>query len=123
MDYRVYYYQNSLNRKAPVLQYIEKLSLKEQAKVLKYIDFLRKNKGYLDEPYSRHIQGKIRELRVDFSKNRHRIFFVTVVGKKIILLHSFLKKTNKTPKKEIAKALDNYTDFLINKKIINYGKE
>lgn len=59
-------------------------------------------------PYDKHIRDKIRELRVDFGKNRHRIFFFTFVGKTIILLHAFLKHTDKTPEAEITKALTNY---------------
>jgi len=68
----------------------------------------------LDEPYSKHIFGKIRELRVDFSRNKHRIFYFTFVNKTIILLHSFLKKTAKTPRTEIEKAKGNYKDAVNN---------
>lgn len=120
MDYGVYYYRNSQNNKIPVFEYIAKLSIKERAKVIKYIKFLKDSDGYLDEPYSKHINGKIRELRVDFSKNRHRIFYFTFIGKKIILLSAFLKKTSKTPQKEIKKAINNYQDFLTNKKLIKH---
>lgn len=74
-------------------------------------------KGCLDEPYSRHIRGKIRELRVDFAKNRHRIFYFTFVDKNIILLHAFLKKTAKSPEGEIKKAEDNYKQILINQNV------
>ena len=123
MDYRVYYYQNSKNNKIPVFDYIIKLSVKEKAKIFKYVEFLRDNNGYLDEPYSKHIRSKIRELRVDLSKNRHRIFYFAFAGKRIILLHAFLKKTAKTPNKEIAKALNNYHDFLVNKTSVKYEQE
>ena len=113
-EYKVKFYKNSLNEKEPVFEYIEKLDNKNKAKILKYIEFLRENKGYLDEPYSKHIKEKIRELRVDFSNNRHRIFYFTFINKTIILLHSFLKKTDKTPKNEIIRAIDNYKDAINN---------
>ena len=119
-EYKTYYYKDSQTGKVPVLEYIERLSRKEKVKVLKYIDFLEKNKGYLDEPYSKHIKNKIRELRIDFSKNKHRIFYFTFIGKRIILLHAFLKKTEKTPKQEIIKALDNLYDCELNKIFIKY---
>jgi len=61
-------------------------------------------------------------LRVDFASNRNRIFYVTVEGKKIILLHAFLKKTPKTPKQEIKRALNNFKDYKINKNSIGYEK-
>ena len=120
--YKIYYYRNSQNEQIPVLEYIEKLSPKDKAKVFKYINFLRDNNGVLDEPYSKHIKSKIRELRVDFSRNRHRIFYVTVIEKKIILLRAFLKKTAKTPKQEIITALNNFEDYKINKSLIEYEK-
>ncbi len=106
-NYAVQYYIDNKG-KAPVREYIDTLNLKEKAKVLKYIDFLRQNDGKLDEPYSRHIEGKIRELRVDFHHNRHRIFYFSFIGKKIIFLHAFLKKTAKTPINEINQAKNNY---------------
>lgn len=116
-EYRVKFYLNSETGRSEVLDYINKLHLKERAKVLKYIEFLREHKGVLDEPYSKHIKDKIRELRVDFSKNRFRIFYFLSIGKNIIILHVFLKKTQKTPLREINKAERNYYDALKNQKL------
>jgi len=113
-EYKVKFYRNEQNNKSPVLDYIDNLNNKEKAKVLKYIEFLRINRGILDEPYSKHIKGKIRELRIDFSKNGHRIFYFTFVNKNIILLSAFLKKTAKTPAVEIKKAENHYYNMLKN---------
>ncbi|MDA2922877.1 type II toxin-antitoxin system RelE/ParE family toxin [Patescibacteria group bacterium AH-259-L07] len=109
--YNVYYYRNSQNGRVPVFEYIQKLSVKEKAKVAVYIKLLRDYKGYLDEPYSRYVRKGLRELRVDFSHNKHRVFYVLVEEKRIILLHAFLKKTAKTPKQEIIRALNNFEDY------------
>ena len=122
-EYKVYYYRNSQTKKTPVFDYIKKLSLKEKAKVFKYIDFLRDNNGILDEPYSKYIKDKVRELRVDFFRNRHRFFYIVVIEKKIILLHSFLKRTAKTQKQEIIMAINNFKDYMANKSLIKYEKE
>ncbi|MBU4369895.1 type II toxin-antitoxin system RelE/ParE family toxin [Patescibacteria group bacterium] len=115
--YKVKFYKNTKTDGNPVLEYIEKLSVKEKAKVLKYIEFLRENKGYLDEPYSKHIKGKIRELRIDFTKNRHRILYFTFIKRNIILLHVFLKRTSKVPQSEIKRAEENYHNVLENKEL------
>ncbi len=115
--YKIKLYKDSKTGRNPVLEYIDRLRIKEKTKILKYIEFLRENKGILDEPYTKHIKGKIRELRVDFSKSKHRIFYFTFIKKKIILLHVFLKKTKKTPISEIRRAEENYYDVLNNKKI------
>ena len=83
-EYRVKFYQNSQSSKSAVFDYVENLDLKAKAKVLKYIEFLRQHQGYLDGPYTKHIKGKIRELRVDFGHQRHRIFYFAFIKKIII---------------------------------------
>lgn len=114
--YRIKFYQNSRTGEEPVLDFIKSLNSKTRSKISKYIEYLRNNEAYLDEPYSRHIKGKIRELRVDFSRNRYRLFYFCVIGRTIIVLHAYLKKTNKTPVKEIKKAENNLIDCLNNLK-------
>lgn len=116
-EYGVKFYKDIKTGRSPVLEYIERLRDSEGSKILKYIEFLRIQKGYLEEPYSRHIKGKIRELRVDFGRNRHRVFYFTFIKKTIILLHIFLKKTAKAPVSEIKKAEENYQNILKNPKI------
>jgi len=116
-EYRVYYYIDSQNKKSPVESYIKNLPQRDKAKVFRYINFLQEKQASLGEPYTRHIIDKIRELKVDFGKNRHRIFYFTFIEKKIILLHAFFKKTQKTPIKEKNKAKYNYQDFINNQKI------
>ena len=119
-EYKVYYYQNSHTKRIAVLEYIQKVPVKDKGKIAAYITFLRDCSGQLDEPYSRYIRSGIRELRIDFARNRHRIFYITVEGKKIILLRAFLKKTPKTPEQEIVRALNNFEDYKINKNFIEY---
>lgn len=113
-DYRALFYLDSRTGKMPVKEYINALDTKTAAKVLKYIDFLREHKGYLDEPYSKHLRGSIRELRIDFGKDRHRVLYFTFVKKQIILLHAFLKKTPKTPERDIQTALERQHDVISN---------
>lgn len=111
-EWEVVYYKNLKTNKVPVREYIDDQDQRTQAKIFSYITKLRDCKGHLDEPYSRHIRGKLRELRIDFSKKHHRIFYFLIVGKTIVLLHAFLKRTPKTPSQEIKRAFDNYYDYL-----------
>lgn len=122
-EYKVYYYQNSHTKRVPVLEYTRKLPTKNRAKIAAFITLLRDCGGYLDEPYSRYIRSGLRELRIEFAHNRHRFFYITVEGKRIILLHAFLKKAPKTPEQEIVRALNNFKDYKINKDLIEYEKE
>lgn len=116
-EYKVKFFSDPETGQNPVRKYLDEVSDKERAKILKYIEFLREHKGVLDEPYTKYVRNKIRELRVDFGKNRHRVFFFTFLGKNIILLHAFLKRTPKTPESEITKAINNYYKILRNPKV------
>ena|SRR3989338_8996247 len=115
-EYKVIFFHDPDTGKNPVGDYLDKIPEKDEAKITKYIEFLRLAKGVLGEPYTKHIRDKIRELRVDFGRNRHRIFFFTFIGKNIILLHAFLKHTAKTPEAEIKRAQINYYKIIINRK-------
>jgi len=44
------------------------------------------------------------ELRLKAAEGIARVFYCTVVGRKIVVLHQFVKKTDKTPKKELETA-------------------
>ena len=85
-------------------------------KVLTDIEALKDNKGHLDYPYTSHIKGKIRELRVGFGRKKYRLFYF-IIHQKIIVLHIFLKKTQKTPRSEIKKAEETYHAVLNNKQL------
>jgi phage-related protein len=65
----------------------------------------------LDPPHVDHLRGKIWELRVT-GKIQHRILYVAIEGKRILLLHGFTKKRQKTPAREIEIAESRYRDFL-----------
>lgn len=107
-EYTLHYYIDSTTNKKPSREFISSLDNKVKAKVRTYFEYLQQHNGYLDEPYSRHIIDKIRELRVDFATIRHRIFYFTFIDKKIIILHGFIKKVQKTPDREISLALKRY---------------
>ncbi len=119
-EYKIYYYRNSNTRYVPVLEFIQQLPKKVKTKIAVYISFLRNQKGYISEPYSRYICSGIRELRVKFNRNNYRIFYTIVEGKKIILLYAFLKKTEKTPKREIKHVLNNFKDYQLYKNLVEY---
>jgi phage-related protein len=51
------------------------------------------------EPYIKHIEGKIWEMRMKGKDNIGRALYVTAKGKRVVILHAFIKKTQKTPNK------------------------
>jgi len=44
------------------------------------------------------------ELRLKAEEGIARVFYCTMVGKKIVMLHQFIKKTDKTPPRELETA-------------------
>lgn len=102
----IYFYRDK-NGKEPVLEYLKELlsqngkdSRIKAAKIQDYINILSEHGTKIGEPYMKHIEGEIWELR----PLRDRIFFVAWVDNSFVLLHHFMKKTQKTPNKEIEKA-------------------
>lgn len=57
------------------------------------------------EPYIKPLQDKLWEMRVKGRGGIARAIYVTVKGRRIVILHAFRKKTQKTPKAAIRTAL------------------
>ena len=58
----------------------------------------------LGMPHTRAMSLWLFELRLKSSEGIGRVFYCTLVGRKIVMLHQFVKKTDKTPPKELALA-------------------
>ena len=92
--------------KEVVQEFLDSLPSKDLAKVIRDIELLAQY-----EPYTKHIDGPIWELRSKFSSNIYRIFYFIWDGNKLVLLHGFTKKTQKTPPAEIAIAKKRMEDY------------
>ncbi len=57
------------------------------------------------EPYVKHLEGPLWEMRLSGRSGIARAVYVTAVGKRVVVVHVFEKKTQKTPRHEIEKAL------------------
>lgn len=55
----------------------------------------------LGEPHTKAFGNGLFELRLKGAEGIARVFFCTLVGRRIVMLHSFVKKTNKTPIREL----------------------
>lgn len=111
--YDIRFYQDR-NGNEPVKEYLQELAAKQSkdsriklTKIRSYVKALREHGTRLGEPYVKHLDGEIWELR----PIRDRILFAAWNGSSFVLLHYFMKKTQKTPKKEIAKAKRNLQDM------------
>ena len=94
-----------------IAEFLQSLPPKDMAKVFRDIDLLAEYAPNLHEPYTKHIEGPIWELRSKFSSNIYRIFYFIWHGNKLVLLHGFTKKTQKTPPTEIELAKKRLQDY------------
>lgn len=106
----VEFYQDSRGH-VPIREFLTALQLEDRARVLRSITLLESYGPALKMPHVRHLRGKLWELRIDGRPNSYRILYAAMPGQKFILLHSFAKKTGKTPNREVKTALNRLADF------------
>lgn len=112
--YKIYFYKNQKG-KMPVHDYLNELRCKNDKssrikanKINDYIEILSQHGLAIGEPFIKHLEGEIWELRPICD----RILFVAWVDQSFVLLHVFMKRTQKTPKKEINKAKEELADLI-----------
>lgn len=59
----------------------------------------------MGEPHLKHIEGRLWEMRLTGRSGISRALYVTAAGKRVVILRVFVKKTQKTPRREIVLAL------------------
>ena len=57
------------------------------------------------EPYIKHLEGRLWEMRLRGKDGIARAIYLTAVGRRVVILRAFVKKTQKTPRREIELAL------------------
>jgi phage-related protein len=84
-----------------VEQAISKLPPGMAAKYVHLTDLMMEFGANLGMPHTRAMSDGLFELRVKGQEGIARVFYCTLVGKRIVVLHSFIKKSQKTPAKEL----------------------
>ncbi len=114
--YKIIFYKDAEGN-SYIEKYIQELAEKRNknkdsrikfTKITAYIDMLSRKGLNLGEPYVKHLKDEIWELR----PIRDRILFAYYDNNKFILLHYFMKKTRRTPKKEIEQAKNNLREYI-----------
>ncbi|MGV3327990.1 type II toxin-antitoxin system RelE/ParE family toxin [Streptococcus suis] len=120
--YTIYFYKDK-NVREPVLEYLRELASKKGKdsriklnKINDYIELLSQLGTQIGEPYVKHLEGNIWELR----PLRDRILFVAWYDGSFVLLHHFVKRSQKTPRRELEKAQRELAD--LKERGINNGK-
>ena len=98
MPWTIEYYSPKIQRD------IETLSKGLQAR---YIHLTRRMQEYgphLREPHTKALGDGLFELRLKSKEGIARVFYCTIIERRIVLLHSFSKKTDRTPPAELETA-------------------
>jgi phage-related protein len=71
------------------------------ARFLRYAERMEVYGPDLGMPHTRPMGRGLFELRLKAAEGIARVFYCTVVGRRIVMLHQFTKKSEKTPRKEL----------------------
>ena len=71
------------------------------ANMLRILELIVEFGPFLGKPYTAPMGNGLFEVRARGKEGIGRILFCTVKGKEVVILHSFVKKTRKTPRREI----------------------
>jgi len=66
----------------------------------------------LSEPHVKHLEGKLWELRLTGRDGIARALYVTAVGRRVVVVRAFVKKTQKTPRSEVELALQRAKEII-----------
>ncbi len=102
-EFEIEYFEK-IDGTRPAEEFILAQDVKTRAKILRTLQILSERGNSLREPYSKELEDGILEIRSKVGTDIARILYFFVIGRKIILTNGFIKKTQKTPRKEISLA-------------------
>ena len=109
--FEVIFYEKE-NGDVPVEDFLKSLDRKMRVKISGIIGVLQEYGTYLREPYSKHLEDGIFEIRGKVGTDITRVLYFFYYGGRIVLTNGFVKKTQKAPKQEIELAKMYRKDFL-----------
>ena len=105
------FYEDQVGR-VPVREFLDGLDIKMRQKMLRSIQALQEMGTALRMPLSESLGDGIFELRAKVGTNISRVMYFFVIGNRAVLTHGFIKKTQKTPPRELQRAKDIRNDYL-----------
>lgn len=111
ISYEVLFYEKE-NGECPVEEFLSSLDIKMRVKMIGLLEILEEKGNMLREPYSKHLEDGIFEIRCKVGNNITRVLYFFYYEGKIILTNGFIKKTQKTPSAEITLAKNRRKDYI-----------
>jgi phage-related protein len=105
MRYSIVYYSQEVQEE------IMNLPVTLQARFIGLTDRMMEHGPNLGLPHTDAFGGGLFELRLKGAEGIARVFFCLIVKQQIVMLHSFIKKTQKTPDKELKLAKQRMKEF------------
>jgi phage-related protein len=96
----------------PVNDWLSDLDAKARARIVRTVGLLEKYGTQLGMPHSRHLRGKLWELRIGAGRRDYRVISAAFVLRQFVLLHGFTKQTAKTPARELEIAERRFVEYL-----------
>src|SRR5437763_421820 len=109
-DWSIVFYVDAHGNE-PVAQFLASLDLKTRTRFDWSIEQLRLRNVQAREPLVKHLEGKLWELREESQTNIYRLLYFFFTGRRIVFLHGFQKKGQRTPRREIETALSRMQDL------------
>ena len=109
--FEVIFYEKE-NEEKPVEEFLCSLEPKMRAKLVGILNILQEKGNLLREPYSKHLEDGIFEVRGKVGNDISRVLYFFYIGEKIVLTNGFVKKTQKTPRKELELAKKYRDDYM-----------
>lgn len=109
--FTVIFYEKQ-NGEVPVKNFLDSMDIKMKVKMVGLMEILQEKGNLLREPYSKHLQDGIFELRVKVGNDICRVLYFFYYDGRIIFTNGFIKKTRKTPKEDIVKAKKYRRDYI-----------
>ena len=101
----------TFNRTNPVKEFLDSLLARQQAKILRIFQNAEEYGLEAILPHVKKLAGTpLWEIRV-LGRDSIRVIYAILDKNTLLVLHGFIKKSPKTPKKEIKTALDRYYDW------------
>ena len=110
-EFEIEFYEKTDGSK-PARDFLLSLDVKMRAKMYGLLSILQEKGNTLREPYSKHLDDGIFELRCKVGNNITRVLYFFYYEGKIILTNGFVKKTQKTPTEEIKLAKERRADYI-----------